>query len=71
MVYLTNVILNILWIACHNPKIDQKTGKVKMTRCLEECKKQQRTVQEELEWKKQQKEEVKKEQKRRGRVTKE
>jgi len=31
------VILGILWPACHNPKIDWRTGEVKMTRCLEEC----------------------------------
>ena len=33
------VILRMLWLACHNPKIDWKTGKVKMTRCSEECRK--------------------------------
>ena len=31
------VILGILWLARHNPKIDWRTGEVKMTRCLEEC----------------------------------
>ena len=31
------VILGILWLAHHNPEIDWKTGKVKMTRCPEEC----------------------------------
>ena len=30
------VILGMLWLAHHNPKIDWKTGEVKMTRCLEE-----------------------------------
>jgi len=34
------VILGMLWLACHNPEIDWKTGEVKMTRCLEECGKQ-------------------------------
>jgi len=32
-----SVILGILWLACHNPKIDWKTVEVKMMRCLEEC----------------------------------
>ena len=31
------VILEILWLARHNPEIDWRTGEVKMTRCLEEC----------------------------------
>jgi len=31
------VILGMPWLACHNPKIDWKTGEVKMTRCPEEC----------------------------------
>ena len=34
------VILGMLWLAHHNPKIDWRTGEVKMTRCLEECGKQ-------------------------------
>ena len=35
-----NVILEILWLAHHNPEIDWKIGEVKMTRCPEECRKQ-------------------------------
>jgi len=31
------VILGMPWLACHNPKIDWRTGEVKMTRCPEEC----------------------------------
>jgi len=31
------VILGMPWLAHHNPKIDWKTGEVKMTRCPEEC----------------------------------
>jgi len=31
------VILGMPWLACHSPKIDWKTGEVKMTRCPEEC----------------------------------
>ena len=31
------VILGMLWLACHNPEIDWRTGEVKMTRCPEEC----------------------------------
>ena len=38
------VILGMLWLACHNPEIDWKTGEVKMTRCPEECGKQWRPV---------------------------
>jgi len=34
------VILEMLWLACHNLEIDWRTGEVKMTRCLEECEKQ-------------------------------
>ena len=35
-----SVILGMLWLAHHNPKIDWKTEEVKMTRCPEECVKQ-------------------------------
>ena len=35
-----NMILEILWLACHNPKIDWRTEKVKIMRYLEECEKQ-------------------------------
>ena len=31
-----NIILGMLWLAYHNPKINWRTGEVKMTRCLEE-----------------------------------
>jgi len=31
------VILGMLWLACHNPEIDWRTGEVKMTRYPEEC----------------------------------
>ena len=34
------VILGILWLVCHNPEIDWRTGEVRMTRCSEECGKQ-------------------------------
>ena len=50
----------MLQLACHNPEIDWKTGEVKMTRCPEECGKQQRPKQVKLGWQKQ-KEEKKKE----------
>jgi len=33
----TEVILGIPWLAAHNPEINWKTGKVKMTRCLPLC----------------------------------
>ena len=35
----TNVILEILWLQAHNPKINWKTKKVKMMRCLSICEK--------------------------------
>jgi len=38
------VILEILWLAHHNPKIDWRTREVKMMRCPEECRKQWRPV---------------------------
>ena len=31
-----SVILGMLWLACHNPEIDWRTGEVKMTRCPKE-----------------------------------
>ena len=37
-----NMILGMLWLACHNPEINWRTGEVKMTRCPEECEKQWR-----------------------------
>jgi len=33
------VILGMLWLACHNPKIDWRTGEVKIMRYSEECRK--------------------------------
>jgi len=30
----TEVILEILWLAAHNPEIDWEKGEVEMTRCL-------------------------------------
>ena len=37
-----NVILGMLWLACHNPENDWRIKEVKMVRCLEECGKQWR-----------------------------
>ena len=48
-----SVILGILWLICHNPKIDWRTGKVKFMRCPEECGKQQRPKQGKSGWQKQ------------------
>ena len=50
------------------PEIDQRTGKVKMMRCPEECGKQQRLKQGKPEWQKQREEEKKrrKEMRRKG-----
>jgi len=55
------VILEMLWLAHHNPEIDWRTGKVKMTRCPEECGKQWRPKQGKLGWQKQKEEEAKEE----------
>ena len=35
-----SVILGMVWLACHNPEIDWRTGEVKMTRCPKECRRQ-------------------------------
>ena len=55
------VILEMPWLACHNPEINWRTGEVKMTRCLEECGKQWRLVQGKLGWEKQKEEEAREE----------
>jgi len=55
-----NVILRMPWIAHHNPETDWRMEEVKMTRCLDKCKKQWRPKQGKSGWQKQ-KEEVKKE----------
>ena len=34
-----SIILEISWLAYYNPEIDWRIGEIKMTRCLEECKK--------------------------------
>ena len=34
-----SIILEISWLAYYNPEIDWRIGEVKMTRCLEECRK--------------------------------
>jgi len=49
------------WLARHNPEIDWRTGKVKMTRCPEECGKQWRLKQGKPGWQKQKEKETKKE----------
>ena len=55
------VILGMPWLAHYNPEINWRTGKVKMTRCPEECGKQWRPVQGKLGWEKQKEEEAKEE----------
>ena len=55
-----NMILEIPWLACHNSEIDWRTGKVRMTRCPEKCRKQWRLKQEKSGWQKQKKKERKK-----------
>ena len=56
-----NVILRIPWLACHNPKIDWRTGEVKMIRCLEEYERQWRLKQGKSGWQKQKEEEKREE----------
>ena len=58
------VILGILWLACHNPEIDWRTGEVKITRYPEEYGKQWRLVQGKSGWEKQKEEEAKEEARR-------
>ena len=53
------VILEMLWLVCHNPEIDWRTGEVKMTRCSKECGKQWRLEQGKPGWQKQKEEEAK------------
>jgi len=55
------VILEMPWLARHNPEIDWRTREVKMTRCPEECGKQWRPEQGKSEWEKQKEEEAKEE----------
>ena len=56
-----SVILEMLWLAYYNPKIDWRTEEVKMMKCPEECGKQWRLVQGKLGWEKQKEEEAKEE----------
>jgi len=63
-----SVILEILWLARHNPEIDWKIGEVKMTRCPEEYGRQWRPVQGKSGWEKQKEEETKKEAERKKKV---
>jgi len=56
-----SVILEMPWLACHNPEIDWRTGEVKITKCPEECGKQWRPVQGKSGWEKQKEEEAKEE----------
>ena len=51
----------MLWLAYHNPEINQRIREVKMTRCPEKCRKQQRLKQGKLGWQKQKEEEKKEE----------
>ena len=41
-----NVILGMPWLAHHNPKIDWRTGELKIMRCLKEYRRQWRLKQE-------------------------
>ena len=60
-----SVILGMPWLGHHNPEIDWKTGKIKMTRCPEECGKNWRVgKQTKPGWKKQQEKYEKKDMRR-------
>ena len=59
--YKESIILGISWLVYYNLEINQKTEKVKITRCLDECGKQWKMKQTKLEWKKQREKEQKKE----------
>ena len=56
-----SMILEMLQLAYHNPKIDWRIGEVRITRCLEKCEKQQRLKQKKLEQQRQKKEEKREE----------
>ena len=56
-----SVILEIPQLAHHNLEIDWKTGEVKIMRCLEKYKRQQRLKQRKLEQQKQKEEDERKE----------
>ena len=55
------MILGMLWLAHHNPKIDWRMGEVKMIRCPEKCGKQWRLKQGKAGWQEQKKKERKEE----------
>jgi len=55
------VILGMPWLARYNPKIDWRTGEVKMMRCPEKCGKQWRPKQGKHGWQKKKEEEAKEE----------
>ena len=59
-----SVILRILWFTCHNPEIDWRIGELKIIRCSEEYRKQQRPKQGKPEQQKQEEEEKKKEERK-------
>ena len=44
------VILEVPWLACHNPEINWRIEEIKITRCPEECGKQWRPKQGKSEW---------------------
>ena len=56
-----SMILGMIWLAYHNPEIDWKTGKVKMTRCPEKCGDKWKMKQTKLGWQKEKEKEQKKE----------
>ena len=54
----------MLWLIHHNPEIDWRTGKVKITRCPEKCGKQWRPKKRKSGWEKQKEEEKKRKRER-------
>ena len=59
-----SVIIEMPWLACHNPEVNWRTGEVKMTRCPKKCGKQWRPKQGKSGWQKQKEEEAKEEARR-------
>ena len=64
------MILGILWLACHNPEIDQRTGEIKIKRCLKKYGNQQRLKQEKMGWQKQKQKKEKREKEGRKQIKK-
>ena len=62
-----SIIIGIPQLACYNPEIDWKMGEIKMTRCLEGCRRKWRQKQGKSEWQKQKKKRGKREDRKEAR----